>query len=159
MCSDVYKRQVKDPTNKTDTGLLTITLTGADDTLEAKNLPASFAVNEDQKMALVIPSNLSLVDPDVVGDATITLVASAGTLSGTTDQSVTVTSTAPDTLTLVGTLANISTWLTTAGNVQYTSAANANGATAATVTLNLDDLVLGTTNVNITAVNLSLIHI
>lgn len=62
--TDVFNYTVKDPTNKTDTGLLTITLTGADDTLEAKNLPASFAVNEDQKMALVIPSNLSLVDPD-----------------------------------------------------------------------------------------------
>ncbi len=151
--TDVFNYTVKDPTNKTDTGLLTITLTGADDTLLVENLPANFAVNEDQKMALVIPSNLSLVDPDFVGNATITLVASAGTLSGTTGQDVTVTGTDTGTLTLVGTLANISTWLTTAGNVQYTSAANANGATAATVTLNLGALVLGTTNVNITAVN------
>jgi hypothetical protein len=97
---------------------------------------------------------LSLIDPDFVGDATITLVASAGTLSGTTGQSVTVTGTDTATLTLVGTLPNISTWLTTAGNVQYTSALNLKAP--ATVTFNLTGgsaAVLGVANVAITAVN------
>lgn len=60
-------------------------------------------------------------------------------------------------LTLVGTAANINTYLDTISNIKYTGASNVNGNDAATLTINADDgtenLELATVNIDITPQN------
>ncbi|WP_299930794.1 VCBS domain-containing protein, partial [uncultured Pelagimonas sp.] len=58
---------------------------------------------------------------------------------------------------LVGTAADINTYLGTASNIQYTGALNASGNDQATITINANDgsvnPLLATVNVDITATN------
>ena len=117
--------------------------------------PTDVTVTED------VASNLDLsavTFADVDGDSlTVTLAASAGTMTASSSGGVTVGGSGTGTLTLSGTAANINTYLDTTSNVQYTSAANANGNDAATLTITPNDgTVSGSStmvNIDITAVN------
>ncbi len=151
--TDVFNYTVADGTQLSDVGLLTITLTGADDALVVSNLPATFTVTEDVTMAIDFGNSFNLSDPDFPGAATVTLKASKGTLSGASALDVTVSDSGTGALTLVGTLGNISTWLKTIGSLQYTSALNDSGTPGATLTLKSGGITLGTASIHITPVN------
>jgi len=117
--------------------------------------PSDVTVTED------VASNVDLsavTFADADGDSlTVTLAASAGTLAASSGGGVTVGGSGTGTLTLAGTAANINTFLDTTSNVKYTSASNANGNDAATLTITPNDgTVNGTAavvNLDITAVN------
>ncbi|MCK0071245.1 hypothetical protein, partial [Kordiimonas laminariae] len=75
---------------------------------------------------------------------TVTLTASAGTFATPADgagvgSGVIETLVNPTTITLVGTPADINTYLDTASNIQYTSASNVSGNAAATITVTAND--------------------
>ncbi|MDD2880336.1 MAG: DUF4347 domain-containing protein [Rhodoferax sp.] len=158
---DYFNYTVTDTTLLSDMGVLEITIGGANDAPSVRDVPTVFTVVEDQKTALVIPSTFALSDPDNTGPATVKLAASEGKITGATSGGVTVTGSDSGTLTLVGTLADINTWLKTPGNVSYTSAPNNIVGTvlaAATITLTANDGVSGfvtltTVNVNVTDTN------
>ena len=117
--------------------------------------PSSVTVTED------VASNVDLsavTVADIDGNSlTFRVDASAGTLSASSSGGVTVSGSGGANLTLSGTAANINTYLDTTSNIQYTSALNASGTAAATLTLTPNDgTVDGTSamvNIDITAVN------
>ena len=78
-------------------------------------------------------------------------------MTSTTGGGVTVTGSGTGALTLSGTVSAIDAFLNTAANVRYTSALNASGNNAATLTVTANDgsgvVTLGVTNIDITAVN------
>jgi len=119
------------------------------------NAPASVTVTED------LPSNVDLSTTTVAapdGDAlTVTINATEGTLAANSGGSVTVGGSGTAFLILSGTAANINAYLDTPSNIKYTSALNANGTAAATLTITpndgTQDGTSATVNVDITAVN------
>ncbi|MBR9827706.1 MAG: DUF4347 domain-containing protein [Oceanospirillales bacterium] len=95
---------------------------------------------------------------------TVTLTASAGTFSTPADgaavgSGVTETKVSDTVITLVGSAADINTYLDTVSNIQYTSTENASGDNAATITITASDGNGGSlannpaVNLDITAVN------
>ncbi|WP_067223306.1 DUF4347 domain-containing protein [Marinomonas gallaica] len=121
------------------------------------NSPSNITVTEDVASNVDL-SAITFTDAD--GDTlTVTLAASAGTLTATTGGSVTVTNSSTSTLTLSGTAGNINTYLATPTKIQYSSASNANGDNAATITITASDGNGGSLasnpviNLDITAVN------
>lgn len=142
----------------------TMTVTSINDAPSAIGLPTEITVVEDTASSVDL-SAVSLTDPDAdAGDLTLTLTASAGTLSAISGGGIIVGGSGSTTLTLVGTLANLNAFLDTASNIRYTAVANASGDNAATITIKLNDngntgpggaleVTLGTVNVDITAVN------
>ncbi len=118
-------------------------------------LASDLSVLEDSASNLDL-STVVLADAD--GDSlTVTLAASAGTLSASSGGSVTVGGSGTATLTLSGTEANINTFIDTASNIQYTSASNASGDNAATLSITPNDGTENGTaanaNIDITEVN------
>ena len=105
-------------------------------------VPSDIAVTEDTASNVDL-SSVSFSDAD--GDPlTVTLSIDAGTLSAPADGSgvgagVTETLTDTKTITLVGSAADINTYLDTASNIQYTGPANASGENAATITISTTD--------------------
>ncbi len=142
-------------------GTVNVNITAVNDN-PTGSLPASVTVTEDT-LSNVDLSAASFADVD--GDTiTVTLTASAGTFATPADGAgvgggVTETLVNATTITLVGSAADINTYLDTASNIRYTPASNVNGAAAATITVTANDgngsgnVALGTVNVNITAVN------
>jgi len=131
-----------------------ITVSNLNNAPTVSNTPASVTVTED------VASNVDLSSTtfaDADGDPlTVTIAASAGTLAASSGGSVTVGG-SPAALTLSGTASNINTYLDTPSNIKYTSALNANGTAAATLTITPNDGIQNgnsaTVNINITAVN------
>ncbi|TNE61648.1 MAG: DUF4347 domain-containing protein, partial [Alphaproteobacteria bacterium] len=121
---------------------------------EVSGAPSSVTVTEDVETAINL-SNVVLSDDDA-DTLTVTLSVDAGTLSAASSGSITIggTSTA---LTLSGTASAINTYLDTTSNITYTSASNANGTAAATLTITpndgTEDGTAATVSINITAVN------
>ncbi len=122
----------------------------------SRDLTASdFSVNSPPTVSgaptdiTVIEDTLSNVDlsamsfADVDGDnLTVTLVLSAESFSTLADgagNSVTETQIDGQNITLEGTAANITTYLDTPANIQYTGATNANGQDQATITVSATD--------------------
>jgi Ca2+-binding RTX toxin-like protein len=122
----------------------------------ATGLPTDLTVVEDVASNLNLSAG-SLADVDSTGSITVTLTASAGTMTAIDGGSVTVTNSGTGAITLSGTAANIDAFLNSASAVQYTGALNANGNDAATVTVTANDgsgaVTLGVVNVDITPVN------
>ncbi|MGB0944324.1 MAG: cadherin domain-containing protein, partial [Marinomonas sp.] len=136
------------------TSTVNLDITAVNDTPTLNGAPTDITVTED------VASNVDLsavTFADLDGDnLTVTLTASAGTLAATSSGSVTVGGSS-SAMTLTGTAANINAFLDTASNIQYTSAANANGDDAATLTIKANDGTVdsatSTVNLDITAVN------
>jgi len=137
-----------------------IDITAVNDAPTVSGAPASVTVTEDAASNV----DLSAVTfADVDGDSlTVTLSVDVGTFSTPADGAgggVTETLVNSTTITLVGTVANINTYLDTATNIKYTGASNSSGNGAATITISASDGNGGslasnpTVSVNITAVN------
>lgn len=144
---------------------VTITVTALNDDPEMTGLPTDISVSEESAGNVDL-SAATLTDADsAIGDITLTLTAGTGTLSFVDQADVTETlSNGNHTLTLVGTASGIDTYLNSAGNVQYTGAADVTGDNADTLTLTANDggnagaggggdVALGSVNVDITAAN------
>ena len=154
--TETFNYSVMDSAELSDTGVLTLTINGANDLLAITGVPATLVVTEDVASNIDL-SSVSLNDVDHAG-STFKLVASQGTLAATGTTAVTVGGTGTDTLTLVGTNIAIQDFLAVASNIQYTSALNDNGTSGATLTLTGDDgvsgfIALGTVALDITAIN------
>ena len=80
-----------------------------------------------------------LSDPDFTDIATVTLTVSAGRMLATSADSVTVAGSGSGVLTLTGTVAAINLWLDNELAVLYTSAPDAFGTGAASLTITGDD--------------------
>ncbi|MEC8482262.1 MAG: DUF4347 domain-containing protein, partial [Pseudomonadota bacterium] len=132
-----------------------ITVNQVNDAPTATGIPASITVNEDTASNVDL-SDVSFADAED-NNLTVTLSTSAGTLTATSKDSVTVGNSGTGALTLYGSAADINAYLDTAANIQYTGATNAAGVNAATLTIAANDgtvnPTLGTVNIDITAVN------
>ncbi len=143
-------------------GTVNVNVTAVNDNPTIAGLPASVTVTEDTQGNVDL-SAATFADIDSAS-ITVTLTASAGTFATPADGAgvgggVTETLVNATTITLVGAPADISTYLDTASNIQYTPASNVSGNAAATITVTANDgdgsgnVALGTVNVNVTAVN------
>lgn len=119
--------------------------------------PTDIAATEDTASNLDL-SSVTFTDND--GDhLSVTLSASAGTLTATSGGGVTVGGSGTGALSLAGAASDINAFLDTLSNIQYTSALNANGDNAATLTISASDGKGGslasnpTVNIDITAAN------
>jgi len=142
-------------------GTVNIDSTAVNDRPTVSGTPSDVTVTEDTASNVDL-SAVSFADVD--GDSlTVTLTASAGTFSTPADGSgvgsgVTETLVNSTTITLVGSAADINTYLDTASNIQYTGVSNAQGNDQATITVSASDGSLSlssdpTINIDITNVN------
>ncbi|MDP2260742.1 MAG: hypothetical protein Q8J89_13610, partial [Caulobacter sp.] len=133
---------------------LTTSITSVEDAPSATGLPTDIAVSPNVASDLDL-SAVTLTDPDTAGAITVTLTASAGTMTATSGGGVTVANSGTSEITLTGTVSAIDTFLNTASAIQYTSALNASGDNAATVTVTANDgsgaVELGVVNIDIAA--------
>jgi len=74
--TDSFNYTVSDSTDLSDTGVLTITISGANDAPTVRDLPASVAVVEDAKTAIPFSTPFALEDIDSTGSFTVKLRAS-----------------------------------------------------------------------------------
>ncbi len=151
-----------DGSGNVNLGTVNLNVTAVNDNPTIATLPASVTVTEDTQSNIDL-SAATFGDVDSAS-ITVTLTASAGTFATPADGAgvgggVTETLQSPTVITLVGAPADISTYLDTASNIQYTGATNASGNAAATITVTGNDgdgsgnVALGTVNINITGVN------
>ncbi len=167
-------------TDSNDTTSATLTVTPNDGTEDgtADTVGISIsAVNDDPDVSGLVTDisftedtagnvNLSAATLTDVDSSTITLTltASEGTFSTPADGAgvgggVTETLVNSTTITLAGTPADISTYLDTASNIQWTPATDDNGADTSTFTVTANDgdgsgdVALGTINADVTATN------
>ncbi len=141
-----------------------VDVTAVNDDPTVVSVPSDVTVVEDTQTQVDL-SALTFADLDAgTASVTLTVAVNAGTLAASSGGNVTVGGSGTATLTLTGTAANIDTYLNTASAIQYTSALNAFGDDAATLTLTGNDggatgtgggtaVALGTVTINITAVN------
>ncbi|MCP4963695.1 MAG: hypothetical protein GY926_00480, partial [bacterium] len=146
-------------------GSTTVTITQInDDPTNAGSLPTDISVTEDVASNVDL-SAIDLSDVDAAGGSlTVTLTTSTGgNLTAAAGTGITIggTSTAR---TLTGTLTDLNNYLNTASNITYLhGTTNTNGDNADTIQINVNDngntggsgtdIDLGTTNVDISAVN------
>ncbi|ABF61900.1 Hypothetical protein yeeJ (plasmid) [Ruegeria sp. TM1040] len=141
---------------------VTITITPVNDDPSVSGLPASVTVAEDT-LSNIDLSAASIGDIDS-STITVTLSASGGSFGTPSDGAgtgggVTETLVNATTISLVGSPADISTYLDTASNIRYTPPSNAVGAGQATISVTANDgdgsgdVALGTVQVNVTEVN------
>ncbi len=119
--------------------------------------PSDVTVTEDTASNLDL-STTTFVDNDAGDTLTVTLAASAGTMTAASSADVTIGGPGSGSLTLSGTAANINSYLDNVSNIQYTGAQNVNGDNAATLTISASDgdaslISNPTVNIDITAVN------
>ncbi|WP_339695300.1 Ig-like domain-containing protein, partial [uncultured Roseivirga sp.] len=159
--SDSFVFKVADP----DGGELTnqtfnITITPVNDAPTATGIPTDIVVIEDIASNFDL-SSVTFADPED-NQLTVTIVVSAGSFGSPVDGAavgagVVETLVNATTITLVGSPADINTYLDTPANIKYTGASNVNGADAATYTINANDGTVnpqvGSGNIDITAVN------
>ncbi|MBU2984802.1 tandem-95 repeat protein [Saccharophagus degradans] len=153
-----------DATSSGTAGTSSITVSAVNDDPTATGVPTDVAVTEDVQSNIDL-SAITFADVDAAsGNVVLSLAVTAGTLVASDSGGVTVGGSGGSTITLTGTVANIDTYLNTASNVQYTSAVNANGNDAATLSLTANDggntgsggggdVSLGTINLDIASVD------
>ena len=133
---------------------LTIDVTAVNDAPTIAVAPSSFTVTEDVAGKLTF-TGTPFADVDST-NLTITLSVADGTISALSSGGITVGGTATA-RTFTGTISALNTYFTTAGNITYQGALDANGTR--TLTIQADDgssannLTSTTTTINITAVN------
>ena len=153
---------LNDGAGNSATSTATVNVTAVNDNPGISGLPTDVSVTEDTAGNIDL-SAATLTDPDS-DPITVTLSVDAGTFSTPADGAgvgagVTETLVNATTITLVGSVADITTYLDTASNIQYTGALNANGDDAATLSISANDgdgsgdVALGTVNIDITAVD------
>ncbi|SDD22156.1 DUF4347 domain-containing protein [Kordiimonas lacus] len=141
-------------------GTVNIDITAVNDDPTGASLPTDVTVTEDTASDV----DLSAADFGDVDSAsiTVTLTLSDGTFGTPADGAgvgVTATLANSTTITLAGDADDIDTYLDTASNIQYTSAANADTDDAATITVTANDgdgsgdVAIATVNVDVTGVN------
>lgn len=137
-----------------------------DDPFDAGSLPTDITVTEDLSSNIDLSSiNLSDLD-DNGGDLTVTLMTNTGgNLSAAASAGITISGSGTSTLTLTGALTDLNTYLDDPSNLSYLHAtAHTDGNDADTIEVRVNDngntgtgggndVVLGTVNVDITAVN------
>jgi len=144
-------------------GTINIDTVAVNDAPTVSGMATDIVFTEDTAGNLDLSAS-AFADVDSAGNVTVTLTASEGTFSTPADGSavgagVTETLVNATTVTLVGTVADINTYLNTASNVQYTGATDDNGDDTSTVTVTINDgdgsgdVAAGTVNIDITAVN------
>jgi len=145
-------------------GAVNIDITAVNDDPAITGLVSDVTVIEDTAGNIDL-SAATLSDADSgANDITLTLTAGAGTLSATGAGGVAIAGSGTNAVTLTGAVANIDAFLNNAANIQYTSALNASGDNATTLTLIANDggnigagggtnVNLGTVNIDITGVN------
>ncbi|WP_417451394.1 VCBS domain-containing protein, partial [Kordiimonas sp.] len=140
----------------------TVTVAAVNDDPDATGIPDDVTVLEDTESAVDL-SGVTFDDPDS-DIITVTLTASGGTFSAPADgasvgSGVTETLVNSTTISLVGTAADLSSYLDDTDAIQYTGAEHVNGDDAATITVTANDddgsgdVILDTINIDITAVN------
>ncbi|XYK81214.1 MAG: DUF4347 domain-containing protein [Labrenzia sp.] len=176
--NDTSKITFTTASNDTTTAVLTVTPNDgtADGTADTVNITIN-AVNDDPSVA-GLASDLTFAEDtqgnvdlsaaafsDVdSGNVTVTITASEGTFATPADGAgvgggVTETLVNATTITLVGAAADISTYLDTASNIQWTGATNDTGNDTSTFTITANDgdgsgdVALGTINADITPQN------
>lgn len=139
--TDSFNYSVKDSTDLTGTGLLTVTVTGADDAPSGSGLPATAGVTEDLSTFVNLGA-LALGDADAAGTETYCLQIAAGhpdaSLSASAGAGVLVGGSGSDTLTLTGTMSALNAFIDSASAIAYTGAANDD--TDDTLTVSLQDV-------------------
>ncbi len=138
-----------------DTVDVSVAVTAVNDAPQLAGLITDASFIEDTAANLDL-SAATLSDVDTTGNVTLTLTASAGTLSASSGGGVTVGGSTTAALTLTGTIANIDSYLNGA-NITHTPGENLAGTDAATVSLSINDggtdTGLGSVNIDITPVN------
>ncbi|WP_417456237.1 VCBS domain-containing protein [Kordiimonas sp.] len=140
----------------------TVTVIAVNDAPTSADAPTDVTVLEDTESSVDL-SDITFDDPDS-DIITVTLTASAGTFSSPADgegvgSGVTETLLNSTTISLVGTAADITSYLDDTDAIQFTGAENVNGEDAATITITANDddgsgdVTLDTINLDITAVN------
>ncbi|MCF6455829.1 tandem-95 repeat protein [Pseudoalteromonas sp. MMG024] len=143
-------------------GTINADITDVNDDPAATGLPSDITFTEDSQGNVDLSSVL-FEDVDST-TLTVTITASEGTFAAPADGAgvgggVTETLVNATTITLVGTAADINTYLDTASNIQWTGAANDSGNDASTFTITANDgdgsgnVALGSVNADITAAN------
>jgi hypothetical protein len=143
-------------------GTINADITAVNDDPTETGLPTDLTFSEDTQGNVDL-SAVSFADVDSA-TLTVTLTASEGTFANPADGAgvgggVTETLVNATTITLVGTAADINTYLDTASNIQWTGASNDSGNDASTFTVTANDgdgsgnVALGSVNADITAAN------
>lgn len=137
--SESFNYTVTDNTDLSGSAVLTVTIDGANDAPTVIFAPTSFTVVEDLKTGIVMPTLFNISDVDGGTAFSVQLIASSGKLSGVNGGGVTVSGNDSGTLTITGSMENVSTWLKTAGNAFYTGAPNVHGENKATISVWAND--------------------
>jgi 6-phosphogluconolactonase (cycloisomerase 2 family) len=175
-----YQNTSDDPTSGQETATREITVTVADNAGAASSASGTILVvpaNDDPSMSDLptsidvtedVASNIDLSaatfsDPDSGSNViTLSLAVEAGTLAASDTGGVTVADSGTAQITLTGTVSNLDTYLNTSSSIQYTSAENDDTSTTLTIVANDGgntgygggtDVVVGTTTLNIAAIN------
>ncbi|MGB4065513.1 MAG: VCBS domain-containing protein, partial [Azonexus sp.] len=136
--TDSFNYSLTDATLLSDTAALTITINGANDLPVLTGAVTTTTVAEDVATAIPL-DGLRLIDPDSAGGA-LRLTVTAGTLRAvSSDDSVTITGSDTNTLTLssVSTF-SLGAWLAD-NSVYFITPPNTNGAAVATLSYSLND--------------------
>ena len=140
---------------------VSITISSVNDDPEISGLVTDIGFTEDTAGNVNLSAS-TISDVDESGTMTVTITASEGTFgtpASGAGNSVTETRVSDTVITLVGTAANINTYLDTASNITWTPAENDNGGDTSTFTITANDgegsgdVSLGTVNADVTAVN------
>lgn len=138
-----------------DSADVSVVVTAVNDAPQLSGLISDASFTEDTAANLDL-SAVTLSDVDTSGNVTLTLTASAGTLSASSGGGVTIGGSTSAALTLTGTIADIDSYLNGA-NITHTPGANLAGNDAANVSLSVNDgginTALGSVNIDITPVN------
>jgi len=141
-------------------GAITVNINPVNDAPTGSGLPADLSFTEDTSGNVDL-SAFSVADIDSAS-VTVTLTASAGTFGVPADgmsAGVVETLVSATVITLIGSPADINTYLDTASNITYTPAQDVNGDDVATISVTANDgdgsgdVALGTVNVDVTAAN------
>ncbi|WP_137170039.1 DUF4347 domain-containing protein [Marinomonas sp. FW-1] len=159
--SGIDKLRISIPTNYVAIDDFNYSIVSGNTAPTISGAPASITTTEDTASNIDL-SEVAFADGDN-DPLTVTLSVNNGTFSTPADGSsvgsgVTETLVNSTTITLVGSAADINTYLDTASNIQYTGAANASGTNVATLTISASDGTANlasdpTVSINITNVN------
>ena len=135
-----------------------------DDPIQTGDFPADINVVEDTASNVDL-SGLTLSDVDAdTSSVVVTLTASQGSLTASSSGGVTIAGSGSSAMSLTGTISNIDSYLNTTSNIQYTGLSNDYGNDSASLAIKINDggnigtgggadIALGTSNVDISAIN------
>jgi VCBS repeat-containing protein len=118
--TDYFNYTVNDGTGLTDTAVLAVTITGANDAPAILAVPTELPVQEDILTDLVFPATFAITDPDSPANEVfdLTLTVSQGKLWADSAAGITIANDGSSAVTLSGTRADLNTYLQ-GGNVGF----------------------------------------